>query len=63
MKSENIRRAEFVRLPGVLALIPISRSALYQRIRDEKFPRPIKFGRASLWRIQDVLDAIERGTE
>lgn len=37
--------------PGVL---PLSRSHFYDLVRNGTFPAPIKFGRAALWRVDDV---------
>ncbi len=40
---------ELLRLSGVQAKLPLSRSAFYQGIKDGKYPPPIKFGRSSFW--------------
>lgn len=40
---------KLLRLSGVQAKIPLSRSAFYQGIKDGKYPPPIKFGRSSFW--------------
>ncbi len=45
----------FLRLPQVLALIPISRSAWWAGIREGKFPRGIKLGsKTTVWRAEDI---------
>ena len=45
----------FLRLPEVLKIIPISKSAWWQGIRDGKFPKPIKLGlRTSAWLQSDI---------
>ena len=40
-----------LRLPEVLAMVPIKKPTLYRAIRAGKFPRPCKLlgGRASAW--------------
>lgn len=43
-----------LRLREVLDLLPVSKSTLYQRIADGRFPSPFKNGRISLWRSEDV---------
>jgi len=51
----------FVRLPQVLALIPISRSAWWAGIRSGKFPQGIKLGRkTTVWRAEDIRRLIEQ---
>lgn len=46
-----------LRLPAVKARTGLSRSSLYQRIRNGNFPRPVKLGpRASGW-LESEVDA------
>ena len=45
----------FVRLPQILSLIPISRSAWWAGIREGKFPKGIKLGtKTTVWRAEDI---------
>ena len=45
----------FVRLPQILSLIPISRSAWWAGIREGKFPKGIKLGtKTTGWRAEDI---------
>jgi prophage regulatory protein len=46
---------------GPNGLIPISKSSWYAGIAAGEYPRPIKFGRTSLWRVEDIRALIERG--
>ena len=51
----------FLRLPQVLALIPISRSAWWTGIRAGRFPKGIKLGdKTTVWRAEDIRTLIER---
>ena len=51
----------FVRLPQILSLIPISRSAWWAGIREGKFPQGIKLGsKTTVWRAEDIRNLIER---
>ena len=51
----------FVRLPQILSLIPISRSAWWAGIREGKFPQGIKLGsKTTVWRAEDMRHLIER---
>ena len=45
----------FVRLPTVLAHIPVSKSTWWAGIKSGRFPPPVKLGiRVSAWRVQDI---------
>ena len=48
------------RLAAVLAFIGISKSKFYQGITEGTFPRPIKYGRASLWRVGAIRAAARK---
>ncbi len=51
----------FVRLPQILSLIPISRSAWWAGVREGKFPQGIKLGsKTTVWRAEDIRNLIER---
>ena len=51
----------FARLPQILSLIPISRSAWWAGIREGKFPQGIKLGsKTTVWRAEDIRHLIER---
>jgi len=52
----------FVRLPQVLAIIPISRSAWWAGIREGKFPKGIKLGsKTTVWRAEEIRALINHG--
>ena len=45
----------FLRLPQVLALIPISKSAWWEGCKTGRFPKPVKLGpRTTVWRAEDI---------
>jgi prophage regulatory protein len=49
-----------LRLPQVLALIPVSRSCWWQWVRDGKAPQPVYLGdRCTCWRYSDVIALAE----
>lgn len=51
----------FVRLPTILKLIPMSRSAFYRRIETGEFPAPLKLSPTiACWRSEDIRALIER---
>lgn len=55
------RDAALLRLPEVLKLYPVSRSAWYAGIKGGKHPAPLKLAgcRTVAWRVSDVLALIE----
>jgi predicted DNA-binding transcriptional regulator AlpA len=57
----NISENSLLRLPQVLALIPISRSAWWAGCKSGRFPKPVKIGpRTSAWRGSDILAVLEK---
>lgn len=61
MKSRNnLPESGFVRLPDVLAVFPVSRSAFWAGIKEGRYPRPHKLSkRTSAWRVEDIHALIE----
>jgi len=60
-QKQHLLPAEgFVRLPTVLASIPISRSSLYDGIKKGIYPAPVKLSeRTSAWKVEDIRLLIE----
>lgn len=60
MNHPTQAREGFLRLPQVLNLVPVSRSTLWQRVKEGRFPQPIKLSeRVTVWKTADVLAFIE----
>jgi predicted DNA-binding transcriptional regulator AlpA len=52
-----------LRLPQVLALIPVSRSTWWAGCKSGRFPKPVKIGpRTSAWKGSDILAVLEKIT-
>jgi prophage regulatory protein len=50
----------YVRLPTVLAVFPISRSAWWAGIRDGRYPPGVKLGpRTTGWRVEQIRALLE----
>ncbi|QNP60059.1 AlpA family phage regulatory protein [Paenacidovorax monticola] len=50
----------FLRMPQVLALVPVSRSTLWRHVASGAFPAPVKlFFGVTAWRVDDVRHWIE----
>ena len=51
----NLENESLLRLPQVLKIIPISKSAWWQGCKDGRYPKPIKLGpRTTVWRASDI---------
>jgi predicted DNA-binding transcriptional regulator AlpA len=51
----------FLRLPQVLAIIPISKSAWWEGCRTGRYPKPVKLGpRTTVWKAEDIAALVER---
>jgi Predicted transcriptional regulator len=50
----------FLRLPQVLALFPISKSAWWEGCKTGRFPKPVKLGpRTTVWRAEDIAELVK----
>lgn len=57
----TIPKAGFLRLPQVLQLVPISKSAWWEGCKTGRFPKPVKLGpRTTVWRAEEIVEFIER---
>jgi predicted DNA-binding transcriptional regulator AlpA len=45
--------------PPVPALIPISKSVWWDGVRTGRFPKPVKIGRSTCWKVEDIRALIE----
>ncbi len=53
--SIQIPQTGFLRLPQVLALIPVGKSTWWEGCKSGKFPKPIKLSeRTTVWRVEDI---------
>ena len=45
----------FLRLPQILAIFPISKSAWWEGCKTGRFPKPVKLGpRTTVWKAEDI---------
>lgn len=57
----NIPTSGFLRLPQILAIIPISKSAWWEGCRTGRYPKPVKLGpRTTVWRVEDITAFINQ---
>lgn len=61
MTAADLSPQKLLRLPQVLELIPISKSAWWAGVRSGRYPKPIKLSpRTTVWRAEDIRALIER---
>ena len=59
-QQQSIPSIGFLRLPQILAIIPISKSAWWEGCRTGRFPKPVKLGpRTTVWRAEEIKEFIE----
>jgi len=51
---------ELTDIRGVATMLNIGIRTVYQLITDDKFPKPIKIGTSSRWRVSHVLEWIDQ---
>jgi predicted DNA-binding transcriptional regulator AlpA len=57
--NNTIPGAGFLRLPDVLDIFPVSRSAWWAGIKTGKYPRGVKLSvRTTAWRVEDLRELI-----
>ena len=54
----------FLRLPQIIGnpkseppippIIPVKKSCWWDGVRTGRFPKPVKFGRCTMWRVEDI---------
>ncbi len=62
-KNQNLElpKEGFVRLPQILAVIPISKSQFWLGVKNGHYPKPIKLGaKTTVWRVEDIRYLIAR---
>lgn len=60
----SIPTTGFLRLPQVLAIVPICKSSWYAGCRSGRYPKPVKLGpRTTAWRAEDITAFISKFNE
>jgi predicted DNA-binding transcriptional regulator AlpA len=51
----------FLRLPQVLDIVPISKSAWWEGCKTGRFPKPVKLGpRTTAWKAEDIAALVKQ---
>ncbi|MCS0581001.1 transcriptional regulator [Massilia pinisoli] len=40
--------------PPIPAIIPVKKSCWWDGVRTGRFPKPVKLGRCTMWRVEDI---------
>lgn len=57
----NFPQTGFVRLPQVLSVIPVSRSAWWAGVKTGKYPKPVKLSEnTTAWKAEDIHSLIAK---
>lgn len=49
----------YVRLPQILAVIPVGKSTWWNGVRSGRFPSPVKLGpRTTAWKVEDIRQLV-----
>ncbi len=55
IQTEILAGTGFLRLPQVLAVFPVSKSAWYAGITVGRYPKPVKLSpNTSAWKVEDI---------
>lgn len=65
----QIPETGFLRLPQIIGdpnanppippIIPVKKSCWWEGVRTGRFPKPVKLGRCTMWRVEDICALIE----
>jgi predicted DNA-binding transcriptional regulator AlpA len=59
-KESSTRKTGLLRLPQVLELVPVSKSTLWNMVKEGRFPKPVKLSeRCTCWRAADVYGFVD----
>ena len=57
----SIPATGFLRLPQVLNIVPISKSAWWEGCKSGRFPKPVKLGpRTTAWKAEDIIALVKQ---
>ena len=47
--------------PPITPIIPVKKSCWWDGVRTGRFPKPVKLGRCTMWRVEDIRALIAGG--
>lgn len=61
--STALPQEGFVRLKQVLKVVPFGKTKWWNGVKSGEFPKPVKHGRCTLWRVEDIRKLIDKISE
>ena len=59
--NASIPATGFLRLPQVLHIVPVSKSAWWEGCKTGRFPKPVKLGpRTTAWKAEDITALVKQ---
>jgi hypothetical protein len=68
----SLPQTGFLRLPQIIGdpkatppippIIPVKKSCWWDGIKTGRFPKPVKLGRCTMWRVEDIRELIKSAT-
>lgn len=57
--STTLPETGFIRLPQVLALVPVCKTTWWAGVKSGRYPSPVKLSpRVTCWRVEDIRNLI-----
>lgn len=57
-ETESLPTEGFVRIKQILRVLPIGKSTWWLGVKEGKYPQPVKHGRCTFWRVEDIRKLI-----
>jgi prophage regulatory protein len=64
MQMNSLPQTGFLRLPQIIGdpkatppippIIPVKKSCWWDGVKTGRFPKPVKLGRCTMWRVEDI---------
>jgi len=69
----SLPQTGFLRLPQIIGdpkatppippIIPVKKSCWWVGVKTGRFPKPVKLGRCTMWRVEDIRELIKSAAE
>jgi predicted DNA-binding transcriptional regulator AlpA len=61
LPTQSLPETGFMRLPAILAIIPVSKSTWWAGVKSGRYPKSVKLGeRITAWRVEDIRALIDK---
>jgi prophage regulatory protein len=59
-QGKGANEMKLLRLPEVAELVRLGKSTIYERVKDKRFPAPIKQGGGNFWIDTEIEDYLQK---